>query len=151
MKLDANTLKNILESKIFVKVLEKATFLVTKNKKLSSLAIATLKKLVNAGSIRSLGVSLIKQIKLLAHLVYFYASGQYRDISKKSIAIVTAVIMYFILPIDLIPDFLPGMGYIDDITLVGWVFTTLASELSLFEIWLNNYNKAETIKYIDLE
>lgn len=151
MKIDVQSLKNILDSKLFESLLEKASFLVTKNKKLSSLAIATLKKLVEAPNMKSLGFGIIKQLRLLANMIYFYAKGQYRDISKKSIAIVIAVISYFLMPFDLVPDFIPGLGYLDDITLIGWVFSTLAGEIQLFEKWFDKYQKAEPIKYIEIK
>jgi len=151
MKLNLNSIKTILDSKVFSKLLEQAAFLLTKNKKLSSLAIAALQKVMKSGSLKDLGLGLIKQVKLLSRLIYFYATGRYTDVTKKSMVIITASIMYFILPIDIIPDFLPGMGYLDDITLIGWVFSTLGNEISTFEEWLNKYNQAETIKYIEIK
>ncbi len=151
MKLDPKMLTRILDSFLFEKILEKASFLITKNRKLSSVAIAALKKLIKTRSLSELGQGIMRQIKLLSSLTYFYAKGQYTDLSKRSMIIIVGSILYFILPIDLVPDFIPGMGYLDDITLIGWVFSTLSKEIDLFEKWYKKYNMAETIKYIDLD
>lgn len=47
---------------------------------------------------------------------------------KKSIVI--AAIIYFITPIDAIPDLSPFVGYLDDIGVIAWTIKFLGNELS---------------------
>jgi uncharacterized membrane protein YkvA (DUF1232 family) len=55
------------------------------------------------------------------------------------------------MPIDLMPDFIPGLGLLDDITLLGWVFNTLSKEIKEYEVWYDKYKQAEGIDFIELD
>jgi hypothetical protein len=46
-----------------------------------------------------------------------------------------AVTIYFLSPIDLIPDFIPVLGLLDDVALVAWFSTTIKEELDKFSEW----------------
>jgi len=46
-----------------------------------------------------------------------------------------AGLMYFLSPIDAIPDFIPVFGMLDDIAVLAWVMKTLDGELSAFRAW----------------
>lgn len=63
-----------------------------------------------------------------------YAKNEYRDISKRNIALSVAAIIYFISPIDIIPDFLAA-GLIDDIALLVWVYKNMQTEIDAFLEW----------------
>mgnify|MGYP001589741621 FL=1 len=43
--------------------------------------------------------------------------------------------MYFLSPIDAIPDFIPVFGMLDDIAVLAWVMKSLSAELSAFRAW----------------
>jgi uncharacterized membrane protein YkvA (DUF1232 family) len=55
-----------------------------------------------------------REIKLLVAMLRDYVAGNYREIPFGSIAAIAAAILYFISPVDAIPDFIPGIGYVDD-------------------------------------
>lgn len=54
-------------------------------------------------------------------LVESYVKREYTDIPLTSIISILAALIYVISPIDLIPDFIPGIGYFDDAAVVTLV------------------------------
>lgn len=66
-----------------------------------------------------------------------YINGNYREVPKGSIIAIIGALIYFLSPIDLIPDFIPVIGYIDDIFVLGLVFSQVKSDLEEYEIWKN--------------
>ena len=61
--------------------------------------------------------------------------GEYEGISRQALVAVTAALLYFVVPFDVIPDFLLGWGFVDDAAVVGYVMTTLAAEMDAFRQW----------------
>jgi len=144
-------IEEILKSKAFRSILEGAALLLTKNKKVVRLAFLALKKATELGGLKKLGTKTLTEFKQISNLIYYYAQGKYTRISKQSLVTIVAVLLYFIMPIDLIPDLLPGMGYLDDITLLSWLFSTLQDELVEFNVWHKKHKLSEPIEYIELE
>jgi uncharacterized membrane protein YkvA (DUF1232 family) len=76
-------------------------------------------------------------LRLLQALCLACWRGEYRAISRKSILTVVAGLMYFLSPLDAIPDFIPVFGMLDDIAVLAWVMKTLDDELNAFRAWRN--------------
>ena len=74
-------------------------------------------------------------LPVLLRLARAWASGDYRRVPLKSIVMIVAAVLYFLNPLDLIPDFIPVIGYLDDAAVVGYVLRTLQKELDLFRAW----------------
>ena len=68
-------------------------------------------------------------------LLKAYAKGEYRAIPKQSLIALIAAMAYFVIPTDLIPDFIATLGFFDDVALLGWVFQSIREDLTLFEAW----------------
>src|SRR3990172_43745 len=64
--------------------------------------------------------------KLVVELVVDYARGQYKQAPWRTIAAAILAIVYIINPLDIIPDFLPGVGWIDDIAILGLLMSGLS-------------------------
>ncbi|MEA5405113.1 YkvA family protein [Arcicella sp. DC2W] len=84
---------------------------------------------------KGIGQVLAERITTLSRMVKAYATGQYRIIPWASILKIIASLIYFISPIDLIPDFLPLVGLSDDLALVMWLFTSLKTDIDNFIAW----------------
>lgn len=67
-------------------------------------------------------------------LLAAWSKGQYRDVPWTSLLSIGAALIYFINPIDVIPDFLFG-GFIDDIGVLTWVSTHVADDVRKFRQW----------------
>ena len=71
----------------------------------------------------------------LFRLMKAYYSGDYRDIPWGSIVMATGAIIYFVSPIDLIPDWIPFAGYVDDAAVILFVVRQIKSDVDNFMEW----------------
>ena len=74
-------------------------------------------------------------LRLLQALCLAYWRGEYRAISPKALVTIVAGLLYFVSPLDAIPDWLLGVGFLDDIAVLGWVLKTVSDELDAFRAW----------------
>lgn len=79
--------------------------------------------------------AVLDDFRTLVRLVVAYARGNYRDIPSESLAVVVGGLIYVVSPIDLIPDSIPGLGFMDDAAVMGWVIKHVHEELDQFRAW----------------
>lgn len=65
--------------------------------------------------------------QLLVRAVNYFRSreGEPRLFTKRKIVLLILTALYAFSPIDLIPDFIPGFGQIDDLTVIAFTFLAL--------------------------
>jgi len=73
--------------------------------------------------------------KLLWDLLCDYKSGAYKEVPWKMIAAIVFSVGYLLMPLDVIPDVLPVVGFADDVTVFGFVLAGFASELDSYRNW----------------
>lgn len=76
-----------------------------------------------------------EDLRLMQSLCLAWWRGEYRAISPKALVTIVAGLLYFVSPLDAIPDWLLGVGFLDDIAVLGWVLKTVADELGRFKAW----------------
>ena len=84
-------------------------------------------------------------LRLLQALCLAYWRGDYRAISGKSLIAVVAGLMYFVSPVDAIPDFIPVFGMLDDVAVLAWLMKTLDNELNAFRAWRNRQSAEKLV------
>lgn len=62
-------------------------------------------------------------------------------------ALILGGLAYFLLPTDATPDYLPGIGFIDDTVVVGLIVKRLASEIDRYKRHISQY--IGTTEYLD--
>lgn len=82
-------------------------------------------------------------LQLLMQMVSAWRKGEYKKIPTASLLAMIASIIYFVSPIDLIPDFLVGLGIVDDAAIIGFVLKQIHSDLENFRVWKES-SQAET-------
>ncbi len=123
-----------LGSRSYGKSKAKAADYIQNKEKLSGLIDrASIKATGKQGKLKDVWVSLLSFFRL----VRAYVNGSYRQISAKSLLTIVAALIYFVSPIDLIPDFLLGFGLIDDATVLAWTIRACAADLASFLAWEN--------------
>jgi uncharacterized membrane protein YkvA (DUF1232 family) len=78
---------------------------------------------------------IFRNFKLLLPLIRDYLKGTYRDVSAKSIVIFILTLAYIISPIDLIPDYILGLGQIDDVGILGLSLYYMEKDLLKYKEW----------------
>ena len=64
-----------------------------------------------------------------------WSTGEYRDISKSSITYSILCLIYFLTPTDFVPDFLIGLGLLDDIAVLKWTLEKIKLDIEKYKIW----------------
>lgn len=130
---------------IFKRFLGKAGGLFAKPVKLGVLLTTAYGKLVDVDSSKS-GFEQVKDVmQTFIRLVRSYINGSYRDVSKKSMLVGVAVLLYLVTPLDVIPDFIPVIGFLDDISLMAWFIDSFQKEITNFRAWESNKNFEPTL------
>jgi uncharacterized membrane protein YkvA (DUF1232 family) len=71
-----------------------------------------------------------------------YINREYTDIPWVSIVLIVVAILYFVSAFDLILDFIPGIGFIDDAAVIAFVLSQVSADLDKFMAWEANQKKA---------
>jgi uncharacterized membrane protein YkvA (DUF1232 family) len=71
----------------------------------------------------------------MIRLLRAYYRREYRDVPRQSLVTIIATVIYFVSPIDFIPDWIPLAGYLDDAFLVGLVLKSVKDDLDVFMQW----------------
>jgi uncharacterized membrane protein YkvA (DUF1232 family) len=124
----------ILKSIFFKKAQGKAGRYATNSAKMFELAKDVIGKLQKVGFRENMS-DFQSNVQLLIRMIRAYASGEYKGLPWKSILSIVAVLIYFVSPIDLIPDFLPIIGITDDVALVVWLVKTFSGDIQKFGEW----------------
>lgn len=135
---NGDLIERILNSIFYKSSFSKATRVSKNAKSLLNILKTSLQKTrdLGTGGVYDL---IRNKVVMLGKLIKSYAQGTYRDIELKNLIIIVAGLIYFISPIDLIPDFLPLLGYADDVALLTFIMGSVSEELEKFELWeMNN-------------
>ena len=71
----------------------------------------------------------------LCRLVAAWSSGKYRPLPWKSLVLALAGILYFLNPIDISPDVIPGIGFLDDAGILALIVNSIRNDLSRYLKW----------------
>ena len=85
----------------------------------------------NAGPLTKLG----DDLKTLLRLLDAAVSGRYPALPQGVMTAVGAALLYWLMPLDLIPDPILALGFIDDAAILGWVLKRLSDDLLAFRSW----------------
>ncbi len=77
----------------------------------------------------------VEDLKTLIRMARAWASRSYRNVSSQTILYTVAAIIYFVTPTDFMPDFIIGLGFLDDIAVIRWVIGQITSDLERFKAW----------------
>ncbi|MCZ6855180.1 MAG: YkvA family protein [Gammaproteobacteria bacterium] len=114
----------------------RAAMLVRTPSELRALSLRATRKLASGGAQVSERLRTVRdELEMLLALLKAWAEGEYRDVSTRTLITIAAGILYFVVPLDLVPDFIAGLGLLDDAAVIGYVVTMVREELATFATW----------------
>ena len=126
---------DVAGSAIFKKFMGAAEGYIKQPTRLKSLLTDAYKKASDKNDVGTLAHEAWETLQTMFRLIKSSVSGEYTGVPTSTVAAAVAVLIYFISPIDLIPDFIPVLGLLDDVALVAWFSTTLKGEMEKFHEW----------------
>ena len=85
-----------------------------------------------------------KDLMLFMSLLKDYYKGNYRDIPYKTISAGVVGLLYTLNPIDIIPDFIPFIGHIDDALVLTFCLKLIEKDLQKYQTWKKSQTAVKT-------
>lgn len=76
-----------------------------------------------------------KKLKLFIEILRNYQKGEYKEIPWRSITAISFTLLYIVNPLDVVPDVLPFVGYVDDLSVFMALLSLAEKDLDEFETW----------------
>ena len=80
-------------------------------------------------------------VPVMASLLKNYAEKEYTDIPIGTIIAIISALMYFVSPIDFVPDSIPVLGYFDDAAVVATCWKLVQSDVDEYVEWRKENGK----------
>lgn len=88
-------------------------------------------KILNSGVLRKYA----ELGKVMFGMLKDYRKGIYTEVPWFTIASITFAMLYILNPFDIVPDFIPGIGYIDDFAILTYSVRFIETDLHKYLDW----------------
>lgn len=89
--------------------------------------------------------AVLDELRAMLGLLKAWATGTYQGPSTTNLVLMVGAVVYFLTPIDALPDFILGAGYIDDATVIACVVAKAREELANFKRWQTASDSPDTL------
>ncbi|MDQ0509070.1 uncharacterized membrane protein YkvA (DUF1232 family) [Peptoniphilus ivorii] len=89
------------------------------------------------------------EITTLITMVTDSVRGSYKGLGKKNLLMIVAGLIYLVNPLDIVPDFIFGIGFADDLSVLVYIISKLSEEMAKYRFWKKG--EVETEEAPDLE
>ena len=79
--------------------------------------------------------SLASDVPVMVNMVKDYIRKKYKRVPLKTITMITAALIYLVNPNDAVPDYLPGVGYLDDAAVMNFVLVSVKEDVEKYKEW----------------
>ena len=79
---------------------------------------------------------------LLASLLGDWVTGRYRTVPWGTLLTVTGALVYFLMPLDAIPDPIVAVGLVDDVAVISRTLKLTRTDLDRYQQWRNEQGDA---------
>jgi uncharacterized membrane protein YkvA (DUF1232 family) len=74
-------------------------------------------------------------VKLFFCMLKDFFTRKYTNVPVGTIMTIAGSLLYVFLPVDIMPDFIPGIGYLDDGAMIALCLKMLNSDLTKYKEW----------------
>ena len=127
--------KNVASSPIFKSILNKAEGYLKQPLRIKQLLNDAYKKASEKKDFGTIAHEVWENLQTLGRLIKASVSGDYHGVPTSTLIGGVAVFLYFLTPIDFVPDFIPVIGLLDDVSLLAWFMTSIKGEMEKFAEW----------------
>ncbi|MBQ3136993.1 MAG: DUF1232 domain-containing protein [Clostridia bacterium] len=119
---------------------EKAKQIIDNPEKVSAVLEKAISLCDEIGQVRFIG-KYFKDISLVCSMINDYICKRYTKVPVATVITLLAAVLYFISPVDIIPDFLPLIGHLDDMVVFAFVQDAAKIDLKKYEKWKKEQEK----------
>ncbi|MFC6997123.1 YkvA family protein [Rufibacter roseus] len=127
--------KHVSESSFFKRFVKSAEEYIKQPLRVKQLLNDAYKKASERKDFGTIAGEALHSLSILSRLIKAAISKEYTGIPTSTLVMGIAVIIYFLSPIDLVPDWLPVIGLLDDAALLAWFMTSIKEEMDKFQEW----------------
>lgn len=150
LKIDEKVTKQVIEKKLK----KKYKTVLKSSRKLNLMFEATF-RLINKHEFKAINEFKIKdkilngkeEVKIILFLLKDSLSLKYSGIDMQSLLLLGLGIFYLVEPFDIINDFLPIIGFVDDFTVLSKIFEICFEEIQKYKEYRNSNNESEIFSY----
>lgn len=84
---------------------------------------------------RRIGGEAFADVNDLVAMVGAWATGRYRRMSTASLLAALGALVYFLMPVDSVPDFIPALGFVDDVAIIARVMKLFRKDIDQYRQW----------------
>ena len=74
-------------------------------------------------------------IPIMISLIKHYVEGKYTTVPYGTILAIMSALIYVLSPVDIIPDFIPFVGHLDDVAVIGLCLSMVKTDIESYDEW----------------
>ena len=74
-------------------------------------------------------------IPIMIALIKHYVEGKYTTVPYGTILAIMSALIYVLSPVDIIPDFIPFVGHLDDVAVMGLCLSMVKTDIEAYDEW----------------
>lgn len=83
---------------------------------------------------------------VLLEMLKAWVKGDYKEVPYMTVLLSTAAIIYFVNPLDAVPDMVPALGLLDDATVIGFVAASVREDIKNFKARSQNHTVEQNLQ-----
>lgn len=77
----------------------------------------------------------VDDLKALIRMSKAWVSRKYTQMNTQTVLYCIVAVVYFVTPTDFVPDFILGLGFVDDLAVLSWVLSVIKDDVEAFKRW----------------